>query len=174
MICSLARIAFSLSVSAFGSPAVLANSGRRRPSVWSTSYLGIRQAGHGRRGRRRRHLHGVNSRCPFWRRVSNRSAASVQKPCPFRSEVSGKPSGATEGEAPAHGGSACIITSPVAFGLGARLGLYEVSVKIGVGGIGEAYRATNTSLDCDNPMCSRTTRTSFVRTDSVRVAALPV
>ena len=32
---------------------------------------------------------------------------------------------------------------------GTRLGPYEVTAQIGVGGMGEVYRATDTKLDCD-------------------------
>ena len=39
-----------------------------------------------------------------------------------------------------------IITLPLALTLGTRLGVYEVIASIGVGGMGEVYRATDTTL----------------------------
>jgi hypothetical protein len=76
-----ARLAvLSEAVLAPGSPKASLGSGRGSPSVCATSYLGIRQPGHGQRrlGCKVRHLYSPNSG-RAWRRVSNRIGVSVKK-----------------------------------------------------------------------------------------------
>jgi serine/threonine protein kinase len=43
-------------------------------------------------------------------------------------------------------GSARILTSPLAFSPGTRLGVYDITASISEGGMGHVYRATDTTL----------------------------
>jgi len=45
-----------------------------------------------------------------------------------------------------YSGSAHILTSPLALTPGTRLGVYEVAAQIGEGGMGQVFRATDTTL----------------------------
>ena len=46
-------------------------------------------------------------------------------------------------------GSAAPMTNRMALNVGSRLGYYQVTAKIGEGGMGEVYRAGDTKLDRD-------------------------
>ena len=46
-----------------------------------------------------------------------------------------------------HSNSALILTSPLALASGTRLGPYDVTAQIGVGGTGGVYRETDTNLN---------------------------
>ena len=126
-----------------------ASVGSGSPSVWSTSYLGIRLAGHGNAA-----LVAEGDTCMARIRGARGDAFRTGLPRlfknvdPFRKpEASGKPCAVTQEEpTPTQTPHGHIINN-LPLTPGTRLGVYEVTAQIGEGGMGQVYGARDTKLD---------------------------